>query len=315
LSADPVLRELIEVRKHFGLPSEALVEKDWQVVKAIAAVASVDASPFRIIFSGGTALARAHKLIRRMSEDVDFKIVLSDGLAISASARQKRLSTLRERITAALGLAGFQFDPMDERHLRVRDSSQYAIYNLPYEATGEPADELRPTIQVELTYTILRRPTVVMPVASFVAEAFGRGPELAAIECIGITETAAEKFVSLTRRTGMEIAGVSRGVDPMLVRHIHDLHVIRPHIDPPEAAALALAIAEDDAQDRKFQYAAYRTDIPGETRKALAAIQEDPVYRERYAAFSRGMVYGDQPSFEQAFVTVKELAVLFLGNR
>jgi hypothetical protein len=34
-----------------------------------------DASPFALVFGGGTALARAHRIVRRMSEDVDFKIV------------------------------------------------------------------------------------------------------------------------------------------------------------------------------------------------------------------------------------------------
>ena len=32
---------------------------------------------------GGTALARAHKIIRRMSEDVDFKIVPRPAAAVS----------------------------------------------------------------------------------------------------------------------------------------------------------------------------------------------------------------------------------------
>ena len=35
-------------------------------------------APFRLIFGGGTASGRAHRLIRRMSEDIDLKIV-SDG--------------------------------------------------------------------------------------------------------------------------------------------------------------------------------------------------------------------------------------------
>lgn len=46
------------------------------VVRAIAAIAAIDASLFALVFGGGTALARAHKLVRWISEDVDFKIVL-----------------------------------------------------------------------------------------------------------------------------------------------------------------------------------------------------------------------------------------------
>jgi Nucleotidyl transferase AbiEii toxin, Type IV TA system len=68
-------RELREVQAHFRLPSVGLVEKDLHVVRAIAAIAQIDAAPFTLAFGGGTALARAHKLVSRMSEDVDFKIV------------------------------------------------------------------------------------------------------------------------------------------------------------------------------------------------------------------------------------------------
>ena len=66
----------------------------------------------------------------------------------------------------------------------------------------------------------LRHPPVMLPVSSFIAEAHGRAPEIPKIACVSLTETAAEKLVSLTRRTAMEMAGLSRDPDPTLVRHI-----------------------------------------------------------------------------------------------
>jgi Nucleotidyl transferase AbiEii toxin, Type IV TA system len=67
----PSLQELLEVQRHFDLPSPVLVEKDWYVVRALAAIRTTDVRPFRLVFSGGTGLSRAHRLIRRMSEDID----------------------------------------------------------------------------------------------------------------------------------------------------------------------------------------------------------------------------------------------------
>jgi hypothetical protein len=64
--SDEGLRELREVQAFFRLPSVDLVEKDLYVVRAIAALAAVDATPFDLVFGGGTALARAHRIIRRM---------------------------------------------------------------------------------------------------------------------------------------------------------------------------------------------------------------------------------------------------------
>jgi hypothetical protein len=174
--------------------------------------------------------------------------------------------------------------------------------------------DLRPTIQLELTYARLRAAPVVLPVSSFIAEAFGRPPELSAITCVSVMETAAEKLVALTRRIAMELAGLSRDPDPTLVRHIYDLHMIRDQLDLAAVADMSTAIAVDDAATFGNQYPAYLSDSSGETRKALAALSVDPAYRERYASFMRNMVYGEQPKFEQAFGTVDELATLFLGR-
>ena len=76
-------------------------------------LAALDAAPFTLVFGGGTALARAHKLIRRMSEDVDFKIVPTPAAPVTRSGLHRQRSALRDRVTAALQAAGFAFDPKD----------------------------------------------------------------------------------------------------------------------------------------------------------------------------------------------------------
>ena len=53
------------------------------------------------IFGGGTALARAHRIIRRMSEDVDFKIVPRPAAPVSRSALRRQLDHLRQHVSAA----------------------------------------------------------------------------------------------------------------------------------------------------------------------------------------------------------------------
>jgi hypothetical protein len=53
----PSLQDLLEVQKHFDLPSPALVEKDGYVVKALAAINTADLKPFHLVLGGGTALS------------------------------------------------------------------------------------------------------------------------------------------------------------------------------------------------------------------------------------------------------------------
>jgi nucleotidyltransferase AbiEii toxin of type IV toxin-antitoxin system len=304
---DELPDNLRPVADFFGLPGTAAVAKDFYVVRAIRALAACDAAPFALVFGGGTALARAHKLVRRMSEDVDFKIVPLPAAPVSQSGLHRERSALRSRVTAALQAAGFAFDPKDAAQMRSQDASSYTVWQLPYNPGAGAGEELRPTIKVELNYAPLRSPTVMLPVASFVAEAMSRPPEVSAIACVSIIETAAEKLVSLTRRTAMEMAGASRDPDPTLVRHIYDLHMLHTLIDPAVVAEMARAIAENDAAEFANQYPAYAADIRGETRKALAALRTDPLHRARYERFMADMVYGERPEFDEALKTVTDI--------
>ncbi len=301
------------VADFFGLIGTAPVEKDFHVVQAIAAIAALDATPFTLVFGGGTALARAHKVVRRMSEDVDFKIVPKAAAPVSKSGLRQQLSALRDKVSTALHDAGFAFEASDSNP-RSRNSNHYTIWQLPYDAQNGAGEGLRPTIQIELTYAPLRLPPIEKPVSSFVAEAFKRPPEVPAMPCVSITETAAEKLISLTRRTAMDLAGLSRDADPALVRHIYDLHLMRDLINFDQVARLARDIAAADAEEFRNQYPAYVTDTAGETRKALDALRTDPVYRARYASFVADMVYGEKAEFDDAMATVTAAAQRWIGS-
>jgi Nucleotidyl transferase AbiEii toxin, Type IV TA system len=136
---------------------------------------------------------------------------------------------------------------------------------------------------------------------------------VAAIACAAIVETAAEKFVGLTRRAGAELAGVQRDRDPTLVRHIYDLHVIREHYDAADVAALAREIMQADAETYGHQFPAYRDDPLAETLRAIEAIAGDTGFARGYADFRRDMVYGEAPDFETAIATLKAMAVVCKG--
>ena len=297
----PSLQDLLEVQKHFDLPSPILIEKDWYVVRALAAINSVEVKPFRLVFSGGTALSRAHRLTRRMSEDIDLKIV-------SGEPRSRaELRKLRDDVTRALLHAGFQFDPENAAHRDSGNASRYTIYRLPYVplVTGEGA--LRPEIQIETAVWPLRLPSVEQSVTSFLAEAFKQPPEVPSISCVAIVEMVAEKFVALTRRAGAELAAGGLR-DKTLVRHVYDLHVIRSHYDPVEVMVLAREIMRADVQSYGHQFPAYRENPVAETLRAVDGLAADDRFASHYGAFLRDMVYGETPDFRTAVATISALA-------
>lgn len=296
------LQDLLEVQRHFDLPSPALVEKDWYVVKALAAINAADVKPFRLVFGGGTALSRAHRLTRRMSEDIDLKIVSDEPRS------RPELRKLRDTITSALLEAGFQFDPENAEHRDSGNATRYTIYRLPYPplVTGQGA--LRPEIQIETAVWPLRLPSVKQSVISFWAEAFKQPPEVPSIACVALTETIAEKFIALTRRAGAELADAGGPRDKTLVRHVYDLHAVRSQYDLAAVIALAKEIMRADVEAYGHQFPAYRRDPVAETLRAVDGLAADDRFASAYAMFLQDMVYGEAPDFDTALATVSKLA-------
>lgn len=237
-----------------------------------------------------------------------YRLLLHLRIGAESSPSRGALRRVRETVTRSLLDAGFRFDPRNPAHRESGNESRYTIYRLPYEPVTAGEGVLRPEIQIETAVWPLRQPSVERQVTSFVAEALGRQPEISAIACASITETAAEKFVALTRRTGAEMARTGGPRDPTLIRHLYDLHILRGHYARAEVIALAREIMLSDVEAYGHQFPAYRDDPIKETLRAVAGLRADSTYAARYATFRRDMVYGEAPDFETAIDTLARLA-------
>jgi predicted nucleotidyltransferase component of viral defense system len=301
LSVDPTQAELLEVQDYFGLPSTALVEKDYYVVKALRALSVANIAPLSVAFGGGTSLSRAHRLIRRMSEDIDLKIISRE------PPTRGQLRRLRDVVTDELLAAGFIFDPHNPLHRRSANESRYTVFRLPYRSLVRGEGALRPEIQIELAPWPLRQPSIDLSVSSFVAEAFRRPPEVERIACVTVTQTAAEKFVALTRRVALQLAQPEVTRDSTLVRHLYDLYVVRDHYDVVEVATMVKDVIRHDVEAFGNQPSNYKNDPLGETRAAVSALVEQTDYARLYDVFMRDMVYGERPDFSLAITAIENI--------
>lgn len=302
MNAEFTIQELLEVQAHFGLPSPALVEKDFYVSKALAAISRADIAPFRLVLGGGTALCRAYRLIERMSEDIDLKIV-SEADPLRSNLRQ-----LRQNVTDALLAAGFLFDPNNVAYRQSRNESRYTVFRAPYATLQKRVGVLRPEIQIEMTLSPLYRAPVILPLRSFVAEAYDRSAEVSRMVCVSIAQTIAEKFVALTRRTAAEIVQADSTRDSTLVRHLYDMHVTRSHYDIADVAQLAKPIMSDDAAVFSKQFPAYRDHPLAMIRLAVGALGDDLSYANLYDIFQRDMIYGEKIDYAACLATLNAIA-------
>jgi predicted nucleotidyltransferase component of viral defense system len=84
---DPDLVEEIADRLR---ADRSLVEKDWHVVRAIGVLARLDHGDVTPVFSGGTSLSKGWGLLKRFSEDIDFKVGMADGASRRKTAAAAR---------------------------------------------------------------------------------------------------------------------------------------------------------------------------------------------------------------------------------
>jgi len=293
LNGRPDRTTLLEVQEFFNLPSPALVEKDWHVVQALAAISAAASDGLTLVFGGGTALGRAYGLLSRMSEDIDLRVV--GDKAASRGALQRMRGAISERLEAQ----GFAVDG----HVVVKQSDRYVRYDLPYDPIMPGEGVLRPEIKIEVAAFPVRRAPIILPVTSFCAEAAKTGPEVSGIPCVALEETAAEKFVALTRRTGETFAGGSP--DDTLVRHLYDLTRLDGRYDANDCAVLTKESIEADVARG---YDAYKADPFDETQRTVERMASDTNVRADFDALMAGMVYGEKPSFDEAMAVILALA-------
>src|SRR5687767_13838464 len=95
-----LVSDLRQADERLGRLPEAMLEKDVFITEATVAMAGLSNEDVRVIFCGGTSLSKAHRLIERMSEDVDFKLEVRH--TESKNARRTLLRAFRERALQTL---------------------------------------------------------------------------------------------------------------------------------------------------------------------------------------------------------------------
>ena len=259
---------------------ESVIEKDYYVTQVIQSLSKIENEYFRLVFCGGTCLAKAHKVVQRMSEDVDFKIQrksTTDGF--SKSRLLKELKAFRLDLQS-----NFAIPNLTASEPVVRNEGKYSRGEFFYPSEFTRNATLRPHILFEFT--------------------------LSNIRCVAVHETAIEKWVGLTRR----IIAIERGYhcdDPSLIRHVYDLNAIESvEPIPDDFLMLAKEVVLTDAQQFKNQNPEYAANPVEEINRSLDLLRTRPLWRERYQDFIENMVFNPSlaTDYDKAINVIAELS-------
>ena len=286
-----------------------LVEKDWHVTRAISVLAGLDHGGAVVAFGGGTSLSKGWGLIKRFSEDIDFKVAMPP--SVSRNKAKKERSAYRERILGALTGAGFVLAGEPAK----RDENRFFSAELFYEGMFGTGLGLRPHIRVEMLLMPPALPPVARPIGSLIAIAQRQPPEVAAFLCVDPVETAADKLSALAWRVHARQRGAD-GDDPTIIRHLHDLAALKAGAEAaPEFAKLVQKAAADDTgrggtATAPFGSAALFAGM-------LERLSTDRLWATEYEDFVRQVSFADEAErigFDQALGAVRDLVERFASG-
>lgn len=301
MSAVPDKAVIEEAAIELGIDA-AFIEKDWHIVQLIREITGADLFGAQAIFAGGTALSKAHRLLQRFSEDIDFRLLLPAAASLSRSQQRKLLSDIRGRLHQLI----ITIFPPDAVKWKSRDENKYFAFEVNYLSVIGSSFALRPHLQVEFTMADVVLPPVIRPVSSFIAELTRTGPEAPNVACIDPVENAADKLSALVWRVPDRVREPEDD-DPDLVRHIHDLAELQPYaIGHANFTKLAIdTISQDDDRCEKTK----GLPLSKKFELLLKILEADDKYRREYSRFVRGMSYAiaGVPTYDEAMIKLKVL--------
>lgn len=301
------LRDLIETTRLNIKLTGAVIEKDYYVTQTIHALSDIQNEYFRLVFAGGTCLAKAHKIVDRMSEDIDFKVQIKNNETFSRSRLNKELKEFRSQIKSSLVVLG-----LTTTEDTARNEGKYQRVILQYPYTYPISQTLRPDLLLEFTLSDIRLSIEHLSVKTIIEEVLKEMTLFTPPQtpCISVDETAIEKWVGLTRR----VVAIERGYDPednALVRHIYDLNAIKQaNKINNNFITLASAIVVSDAKQFKNRHSEYLANPGAEIRESLALLKNKPAWKEHYQKFLLDMVYDSSTAieYEKAVATIEDIS-------
>lgn len=292
-----------------GLLTASILEKDVHVTDALQALMGMQFPGIRLVFCGGTSLSKAYRLIERMSEDVDLKIVLAEPNALTASAQKRHLSHLKTEVCQVLAGLGFE-ETVEERV--ARNENRYFASRWQYAPQYPHDTSLRPYLSLELTARTPQFEVTQQPLEYLVNRLAAKAGQLGDIPCVAVEETLAEKVISFLRRYAQHQAGVLlQSWDDTLVRHIYDVYCINlgdPSVGERAATGFK-ALVEFDALEFGRQFPPFAVDPGNILREALQQAGSDAVIRRQYESKLMPLIFGAvRPSFDEAYVVFRQHA-------
>lgn len=299
---DASQRDLIRDVVNEGLSpyTVSALEKDLHLSFILERLHSFRSELPELVLCGGTSLVKGHRLISRMSEDMDFKVVV--GSDISKNQRSLFLAELKSEVASLLGDEGFAVSKVS-----ARNRNSYFGIELEYSPSFPREAALRPHLLLEFTAESPFMPAVICQSNSLLGLAVSEQQHSVSFPCLDVIETVAEKSVAFLRRSRTAAYLSEESRDRRLVRHVYDIGTIGLIGLDFQAVQLAFDYALDrDAAKYASQDPEFAKNPRLELARASANLDLTSL-RADYEGFVDSLVAGPALGFDQAFENFRAL--------
>lgn len=310
------LIDAVLAEKDVGGLTAAILEKDIHVTDVLRELIKLHATPFTLVFCGGTSLAKAHGVIERMSEDIDFKILLTSNFGLSRNAINTQLKQFKHRVITALESMGFV---ADKKEFVTQNENRYFATAWFYQSQYLGDSSLRPHLSIEFTFRSPCFPTLPVSTGYLVNQLAVLEEDKVTLTCVAIEETLAEKVLSFLRRYASHFDKNQQNTtkwDSALVRHIYDVYCIVASLPsaPLNAQLHFKTLVELDA-NTFTQHAAFVENPRDCMLEALMTAETNGQIEREYRTKLIPLIYGtNKPSFAEAFKVFKRTAQQLIAS-
>jgi hypothetical protein len=180
-----------------------------------------------------------------------------------------------------------------------------------YPALFDTGPGLRPHIRIEMSLNAATLPPIARPLGSLVTLAQSRPPEITAFLCVDPVETAADKLSALAWRVLARRRG-SDNDDPTIVRHVHDLTALKPHVATSDdfRTLVRKAMADDTGRGGEATASADPATLFAGMLDRLAT---DPLWATEYQDYVDAVSFAqpdERLGFDAALAAVRDLVAL-----
>lgn len=287
----------------------SFIEKDFYAVKILKELATADYNGAKLVFTGGTCLSKGYNLIKRFSEDIDFRIVT--GLNFSRNNKKKFRDFIIEKISS---LPDFKYL---EETLEKKNESKFFSFYVEYPKEFSIDNSLREGLKLEFTFENVLLPTKICNIESIIGK-YIDDAETSNIECISPVEVAADKFSALMWRVDIKDRTQPQGStanDATIIRHLHDLAALEKSISKND---FKKCIKKSFDTDKGRGGSTSNIDLIEFAKKTLNKLKTDNLYAKEYKDFVEALSYAENDEaifFESALNAFGRITSLLADNK